>query len=230
MRRSTLKDKMPLIILGVLAVVGFTIGFAVPRLLPSGGSAGLWPDFFDAERLIKESDRIVVAKFMGETPHELPRVSRATGEQYGTKTEAYRRFEVIESLKDDDAKAGDRIIVVSTKGLTDSAGVFEPYDKFSVLEGQEYLLILRKAPSYPEYPPTPGGYDNALWIPVGEPGIAQIDYDNDGRLLFKASGRYKDEIVGLGMALRPGSDAPFELTKKGLRDIIANQSETASRP
>ena len=81
--------------------------------------------------------------------------------------------------------------------------------------GDNYVMFLREVPSRPEYN---GQYGGVIWASVGEPGIAQIQ-PSSGNLQFKATERYKDEWDVL-----PDSDAPFELSKQGILDLVSSGS------
>ena len=202
------------IIIGIIVPVGVVIGFTIaPRVFNGSGSAAEWLDYFTAEDLMKNSDRIVIAQHLDDTPHVIPVIS-STGEQIGSITEIYRRFEVVESLLGD-AQEGETTHIVMTASNTRRWGngkvLSESYDVMSLSQDLNYILFLVKLPRQSQYPTQ---YGDIVWTITGEPGIAQLDAD--GSLKFKSSERYKEE----NGTSSSDSAAPFSLTKEQLKAFV----------
>ena len=205
-----------LALFGATIVAGVVFGLTVgPQVITLGGSSADWPDYTAAERLIKDSDRIVIAQYLDETPHVIPVISTADGEQRGSVTEIYQRFKVIESLRGDASEGETTYVVITagnTKEMSDGKVVSESHEVVPLSSGLDYVLFLRKFPRRPEYP---AQYGDFVWTITGEPGIAQVD--TEGTLSFKASDRYKEESGTSGSA----SAASFTLTKEQIEEFAS---------
>lgn len=195
-------------------IAGLVFGVLVAsNFISFGGSAGEWPDYTNADSLVKESDRIVIAQYLDESPYMKPRISAATGQPHGSVSILFRRFKVVESLKGD-ATTGETTFVLFTSGYTtelDSGkSEFTAFEVLPLAPGQEYVLFLYGTPRREGYP---AEYGDILWAPTGEPGIALID--SSGNLSFKSTDRYKDE-----QGLVDDAGAPFSLSKEQIRSIV----------
>ena len=194
---------------GSLVVIGVAVGVLAVNLIPQfgGNSEAEWADITSGRQLLSESERILVAQYVGETTHVIPSISPVTGANTGSVTELYRRFEVVESLKGD-AAVGDTIYVVLTQGSTvktsNVGDITNTYEVVPMTQGESYVLFLAGFPRRSEYP---SQYGDTVWTIAGEPGIAQVDPNNT--LVFEASGRYRNENGTSGSV----SAAPFTLTK-----------------
>ena len=205
------------VIFGSMAVVGVVVGaLIVLRFMPYGGQSGEWPDYFSADQLVNDSDRIIIARYLDETSYVVPAISAADGLPHGSVTEIVRRFEVIESLKGA-IKGGETTYVVVTAGYTqklhNGRSKFHAYDVIRLSSGQEYVLFLVAFPRRPEFP---ARYGEVVWARSGEPGIAMME--PSGNLRFMTTGRFKKENRS---RLRDVSAAPFELTKEQIRSLVS---------
>ena len=110
-----------LILFGSAIAAGVIFGVLIVPLACSGstseGVGGDWNDYRSAERLVKESDRIVTAQYQDEELHEVPEIDPRDGQPYSSVEAIYRRFKVVETLKGD-AVSGDIIFVVSSASFS----------------------------------------------------------------------------------------------------------------
>ena len=200
-----------------MAVVGVVLGtLIVLRLMPYGGESGEWGDYFSADQLVNDSDRIIVARYLDETSYVVPTISAADGLPHGSVTEIVRHFQVIESLKGE-TRGETTTYVVVTAGYTEEfdsgRSKFHAYDVIRLSSGQEYVLFLVAFPRRPEFP---ARYGEVVWARPGEPGIAMME--PSGNLRFMTTGRFKKENRS---RLRDVSAAPFELTKEQIRSLVS---------
>ena len=200
---------------GAVVVASLVFGILVaPNFILSGGSEDDWADFTNADTLVNDSDRIIIARYLDESLHVKPENSAATGEEHGSVSHLFRRFEVVESLKGN-ATVGEITFVAFTTGYTtklDSGeSEFTAFEVVSLVSKQEYALFLYGVPRKDGYP---SQYGETLWAISGEPGIATVD--QSGNLSFKSSERYKN---GQGLGVNTG--APFILSKDQIRSIMS---------
>ena len=202
---------------GVLGALFFLV--VLPNLRPSDTPLGSWPDYEQASSLIQHSDQIIIAVYLDETVHMIPAISPVDGEAHGSVTEIYRRFKVEDPLKGH-GKKGETIHIIWTAGYSRETEVegkdeFIPFEVVPLEAGQEYVLFLHSTFRKPGYP---SEYGEVVWIITGEPGIATLN--NEEKLLFAASGRYKSAVDEKGLNRPAGSAAPFELSKQDIEDIV----------
>ena len=205
------------VILGSVGVAGVVLGaLTVLRFMPYGGDSGEWPDYFSADQLINDSDRVVIARYLDETPYVVPVISAADGLPHGSVTEVVRRFEVIESLKGE-VEVGETTYVVVTAGYTeeldDGRSRFHAYDVIHLSPGQEYVLFLEAVPRRPEYPTR---YGEVVWVRPGEPSIAVME--PNGNLRFMTTDRFNKENRD---RLADDSTAPFVLTREQILSLVS---------
>ena len=213
--------KHPILVLfGSVIGAGVVVGALILPMVLTGssseGGAGDWNDYRSADRLVKESDRIVIAQYLDEEVHEVSEISTEDGKPYASVGEIYRRFKVVETLKGD-AVSGDTIFVVFTayfaEKLADGEWISDPYEVIPVSPDQEYVLFLKGTPRPDGYP---AQYGDTVWGRVGEPGIAVIDPSGD--LIFKSTERFKSSHQ-----LQGSSGAPFVLSKDQLRALASSE-------
>ena len=200
---------------GAVVVAGLVFGVLIaPNFIPSGGSEDDWADYTSADALVNDSDRIIIARYLDESLHVKPEISAATGEEHGSVSHLFRRFEVVESLKGS-ATIGETTFVAFTTGYTtkldNGESEFTAFEVVALVPRQEYALFLYGVPRKEGYP---AQYGETLWATTGEPGIASVD--QSGGLSFKSSERYKNE-QGLGV----DTGAPFVLSKDQIRSIMS---------
>ena len=214
-RVRSMRHKMA-VALASLVAVGVVLGvvgvLVVPQFMSFGGSSAEWPDYMSAERLVNDSDRIVIARFLDETPYEIPRYT-ADGLPSGSITEVYRLFKVIESLKGD-TEPGETTPVVVTAGYTEG-GRFHAYDQIPLSLADEYVLFLRDFPRRPEYP---AEYGDITWSRTGEPGIAVVE--PSGELSFMTTDRFKRDHRH---HLLEDSESPFDLTLEKIKALVSRR-------
>ena len=208
--------------LALSVCLGLLVGaLLLPSMNRPSHSLSLWNDYVRAAPLVEQSDRIVLAEYLDSTTHEISEVSPVDGVAHRSVTEEYRRFRVSESLKGS-AEADEVVYAVWTAGYTEGIGPgeateFFAYETVTLETGQEYVLFKHSLPVAPGYPTK---YGDVVWTIVGEPGVAVVS--SEGRLSFKASERYKNEVDNAGHERPVGSAAPFELTKAELIELIGN--------
>ncbi len=206
----------------VTVVAGLVFGLLLaPHFMPTGGgNAGSWRDYTNAENLVKESDRIILAQYMDESLHVKPEISAATGKENGSVSHLFRRFNIVESLKGD-ATIGETTFVAFTTGYTTvldgGESEFTSFEVVDMSPGQEYLLFLRGKPRRAGYP---AQFGDIQWATTGEPGIALVG--DSGSLSFKSSDRFKDE-----QGLETDIGAPFVLSKEQVRSIVSSSQGAA---
>ena len=214
MKRKMLAFIAVLVVGGVVLIP--TIGPRLISLTSSGSSEGEWPDYSTAERLMDDSDQIVIAKYLDDTEHVIPVISSLDGEQHGSVTNIYRRFEIVQSLKGDAARGETRYVVVTAGNTTEMGdGRLDSvsYEVVPLSQGVEYVLFLISYPRRPEYPAQYGD-----WTITGEPAFAQVD--SRGNLSFRASDRYRKAH---GVSGRSESASPFELTKQEIEAFVSSK-------
>ena len=79
--------KHPLLVLFGSAIgAGVVVGALILPMVLTGssseGGAGDWNDYASADRLVKESDRIVTAQYLDEERHEVSEISPVDGKPY----------------------------------------------------------------------------------------------------------------------------------------------------
>ena len=170
---------------------------------------------------MESSERIVIAKYLDETIHEVPNVPNGRRQSTISFTYAYRRFEVVESIKGD-FQPGGTVHVVWTAGHTlpgNSNGklVFKPLETGSPSQGDAYALFLRRSTLKSTHLAIP--WDQAWETPQGL-NVAQID--SLGRLSFETTQYYRNALDDMGLKPVPGSGVPFELTIAEIRRLVAS--------
>lgn len=156
-----------------------------------------WPDYFDLDLLVSESDLIILAEFSGE---ERRTVYYEAAGFAATREELLRTYLVFETFKGPE--------------LNDLVAVHWPIANLgsksgpSHLESNETYVLFLKQFSQDGEP---------VWSHVGDPGIARFD---ENHLVFLASRRYLNEVKEQGMIFPvAGSDAPFRATLDDLREL-----------
>ena len=211
-----------LIISGAVFVAGLILGVAViptfkSSINPFYHSIGHSADFDDKKDLVEFSERIVVAKYLGQTSHVVAMKNAYDDAVLGETTLAVQRFENVESLKGN-APVGE-MTYVATKvadsyNLPDSTkGIFNK-ENISLSVGDDYAVFLFQIPARPEYK---GAYGEVVWTYANEPSIAVIQ-PGTGNLQFKVTDRYEDQWDTL-----PGSNAPFELSKAEILKLVSSE-------
>ena len=206
-------------VMSLAVILGIIAGFVLPRIGGSSGTHGDWPHYFDGDRLIEDSQRIVTGRFIDEEEVVIPSISPVDGQPHGSTTGVFRRFVVVASLKGDTV-VGEGIYVVTTAGVTTDLS-FEAYETIDLERGRTYALFLEAIPTPDRFPRQ---YGDVLWVAPGEPGIAEVSGD---RLKFLATSRYKGELKARHLDTAADSAAPFEFTKASLAARIQAASATS---
>ena len=217
-----MKNKI-IALFAVAGVMGILAGLVVvPQMMWGGGSHGSWLIHIEAETLVESSDRIVVATYVDGRTESISKGDDAEGNSKGSITERFRRFTIVEVLKGEGA-SGDTLHVVATEGNTlrfaDGKRMENEYGVADLKTGDEYVLFVEGRSRPAGYP---SGYGDVLWISPGEPNLAKVDAD--GRLTFLATDVYRDLVDEGGLTPVSGSAAPFELTKEGIKQLVAGSS------
>ena len=210
--------KKILIVSSAVFVVGIITGVAVvPGFIPFTGSTGTYLDYLDEEELVRNSERIVIAQYVNEDFHVVDMKNAHDNAVLGKITLTVQRFQNIESLKGNAAVGDMTYVAIKSSDSYNLPGGEEIFDRETVplTVGNNYVVFLREVPPRPEYN---GQYGDVVWAYVGEPGIAQIQADSD-KLQFKVTERFKDDWDVL-----PNSDAPFELSKQGILDLVSSEA------
>ena len=198
--------------------MGLILGVAVvPSLNPFVHSIGLYMDYLDEKDLVGHSERIVVAKCLGQTSHVVAMKNAYDDAVLGETTLAVQRFENVESLKGNAPVGGMTYVatkVADSYNLPDSTkGIFNK-ENISLSVGDDYAVFLFQIPARPEYE---GAYGEVVWTYANEPSIAVIQ-PGTGNLQFKVTDRYEDQWDTL-----PGSNAPFELSKAEILKLVSSE-------
>ena len=187
----------------VLAVIGSFAGLVL-RSGPLSGSDADWPEYSSLDRLLEDSDRVVIARLTAErvVTTELPSATRPSVSAF--RTELIRTYEILESLKGDGAR-GELIDVYSTTGLTlpgqGQRGVSTSrWEATEAEQGRRYVLFVK-------------GHEQddgtIEWAATGEPGFAEVEGDE---LRFITTQRYRNDHPG---------ELPFEVTLSELSASIS---------
>lgn len=203
-------------LLSAVVVVGVTSVIALVPGVFSGGSghAGLYRDFDNSDDLVGKSHQIVIARYVGQDTHKIDLVNTEDRAVLGDITLTVRQFQVFEALKGT-AQADDVIYVghETSESFNFLGGInrIQDIEDFSLSEGVKYAIFLREADTPSTLVST---YGAILWAYNGEPSIATVQADS-GALQFMATDRYRETWDVL-----PNSDAPFELTKQDIVDLV----------
>lgn len=175
---------------------------------------------------MQSSERIVTAKYLDETMHEVPNAPNGDLQSTISFTYAYRRFEVIESIKGD-FEPGDTVHVVWEAGRTlagSSNGklVFKSLEIGSPSPGEALALFLRRSTLKSTHLAIP--WDQAWETPEG---LNAARIDSLDRLSFETNQYYRNALDDMGLKPVPGSGAPFELTIPEIRRLVASDPSEA---
>lgn len=205
--------KKRFVFFGTVIAIGIIVGMVIPRLATQTAGSAL--DYGDANALVNSSERIVLAKYLGETSHKIDRTNASDGSVIGDITIVVRRFENVESLKGE-ASVGEMTFVAheSADSLDFLGGekLTSSFEEVSLSKGEKYVLFLRQIPVRPEYN---GQYGDVIWAYNGQPSIAKAL--DSGNLQFKVTDRYKRE-----WDVSSNSDAPFELSKQEIISLVSS--------
>ena len=201
------------IIVAIFAVMAF---IAVTRLLPVHVTHDDSALSYDSARdLVSDSERIVLARYLGSESYAVPRTNAYDGVVLGEITLVVQRFVSTESVKGN-ATAGETVYVVreDSESLNEPDGSKSTHDiaSVSLTKDDTYMLFLIEIPSRPQYK---GKYGDTVWTYVGEPSIAQVQ-NGSGNLEFKTTEHYKEV-----WDILPESGAPFTLTRDNLDTLVA---------
>ena len=216
---TTAKAISAISVMSLAVVLGIVTAFVLPRISGSSVTHGDWPHYFDGDRLIEDSQRIVTGRFVDEEKIVIPSISPVDGQPHGSTTEIFRRFVVVDSLKGDTV-GGQEIYVVTTAGVTRDLS-FEAYETIDLEPGHTYALFLEAIPTPDRFPRR---FGDILWVAPGEPGIAEVSGD---RLKFLATSRYNGEVNARQLDTAADSAAPFEFTKATLASRIQAAGATS---
>ena len=208
--------KKTIVVCSAIIAIGIVLGMSiVPRFAPFAGSSGVYLDYANEEDLVRNSERIVLGKYIGENVHNVDMKNASDDAVLGKITLTVQQFQNIESLKGS-ASSGEMtyVAIKSADSYNLPGGGKETFDRetVSLTKGEEYVVFLREIQPRPEYG---GQYGDVIWTYVGEPGIAKVQ--DTGNLQFKATDRYKKEWDVLS-----NSDAPFELSKQEIASIVSS--------
>ena len=166
---------------------------------------------------MNNSERIVLAKYLGGKTHVIDRKNAYDGTVLGDITLLVRRFENIESLKGDAGPGDLTYVAVETADSLFGWKMANDIEYVRLSVGEDYLLFLRAIPSRQEYNDL---YEGVVWAHESQPSIAQIDPDT-GKLQFKTTRTYRNAVNVL-----PASGAPFELNIEQILELVSTGSVT----
>ncbi len=203
---------------GAIAVIGFMLGvLVVPHLSPSLGDPVSFGDtardYDEAGKLVQDSDRIVFARYLGETSHVVGLLNAYDDSSVGDLTLMVQTFETVESFKGDSSVGDMTYVAVEAAESYDWSDGTNDIARVQLSEDEDYVIFLRPVPAWSEFN---GQYGGSVWAYVGRPGIAQIQ-SGSGNLQFKATDEYKRHWDVLA-----DSDAPFQLSKQGIIDLVSS--------
>lgn len=209
-------------LLGGALIIGILAGIvAVPKMTSTGGTVASWLVHVQADTLVANSDRILVAQFLDDRNEVLDKGTAPDGTHRGSITERYRRFTVVEVLKGE-GSVGDEVYLATTDRSSynygDGVSSNNEYDVVELTSGKNYVLFVQGV-DRPEG--HPAAYGGELWISPGEPYLAEVD--ERGRLTFLATDVYADILSQGDLEPVPGSAAPFELTKDQIGTLVAGE-------
>lgn len=194
----------------------------------SVGLIGVERDWFfavNAASLVRNSDRIVIARYLDESIYETPNSPQSHRSSPIEFVDSYRRFEVVESLTGDFA-AGDSAYVRWSEGYyrKDANGEPEFIERPAVqlTYSEAYVLFLNRNPGR-----RPPDLDVEIEIWRTSEGLVAARIDSNGQLSFKTNAYYREALKDMDLKPVDGSGAPFQLTVDGIRKIVANSVDPA---
>ncbi len=213
--------KKMLFVFSAVFVIGTVLGITViSGINPFAGSPGVYLDYLDEKDRVKNSERIVVAKYLGETSHVVDMKNAYDDAVLGEITLNVQKFKNIESLKGDAAIGNMTYVVIKAAdsyNLPGGGNELFNRETVSLSTGNDCVVFIRQIPARPEYR---GQYGDVVWTYVGEPSIAQIQ-PSTGNLEFKVTRRFKKDWDVL-----PSSNAPFELSKQEILTLASSETGT----
>lgn len=206
--------------IAVAAVLVVLAGGLLGSLLRSGslstssGSESDWAYYIDLDSMIRDSDQIVVARLVDETPERVEIPSLVTEHPGVFRQDIIRSYEIVETLRGEPG-SGEVIRVWNTPSVFWPATGNTPartdeWGDVTLERGQTYLLFLFLADREGE----------AIWGHIGTPSIAHVSGEE---LRFLAPQRYFDKLAQRGIApALADSAAPFDVTLSELRSVVAS--------
>ena len=204
-----------IIISAFAVVICLILGVFLLGLNPFVQSSGSLRISRSAEGLVNNSERIVLAKYLGGRTHVIDRKNAYDGTVLGDITLLVRRFETIESLKGDAGPGDLTYVAVETADSLFGWKMANDIEYVRLSVGEDYLLFLRAIPSRQEYDRLYGG---VVWAHEAQPSIAQVDPDT-GNLQFKTTKTYWNAVNVL-----PASGAPFELNMEEISELVSTET------
>ena len=193
----------------------------VPGWFGLSGSVSDWFVHVEAETLVRNSDHIVIARYMDEEIHAIPDTPTA-GAISPTSLDVYRRFQVVETLKGSFA-TGDVAYVGWNvqhykKGRENEDPEFIPYEEISLSPGENYVLFLSR-----RHGRRPESLDVGIRLWRTPEGLEVAQTDPEGRLTFQTTRYYQAALKDMGLKPIQGSGgAPFELTVAEIRALVVS--------
>ena len=216
-----LNNKVKAFLVIAVAVVVVAGLFTVSRWWGLSGSVSDWFVIVEAETLVRSSEHIVIGRYVDETIYEVPNPSTAHVESPTPFVDAYRRFEVLETLKGSFAP-GDVAHVAWNVGYYkkrpgNEDPEFIPVEAISLSPGENYVLFLDR-----RHWRRPDSMDVQIrvWSPAEGLEVAQTD--SEGRLTFQTTRYYQAALKDMGLKPIQDSGAPFELTVAEIRALVAS--------
>ena len=208
------------IVAGVVVIVAGVC--TVSRWWGLSGSVSDWWVSVEAETLVRNSDHIVIARYMDEEIHAIPDTSTA-GATLPTSLVVYRRFEAVETLKGSFAPGDVAYVAWHVQYYKprqkNEDPEFIPWEEISLSAGENYVLFLSR---YHGRRPEPMDVMIRLWRTPAGLEVAQTD--PAGRLAFQTTRYYQAALKDMGLKPVQGTGgAPFELTVEEIKALVAFQ-------
>lgn len=203
----------------VVIVAGLCVG---SEWMGLRGSVSDWFVHVEPASLVQFSERIVIARYLDETIHEIPNSPTAYSDSPTSFVDVYRRFEVLESLKGgftggDTAHVGWK--VGYARGKENEDPEFIHRDVIPLSHGETYVLFLNR-----HFGRRPDNWDAKVRVWATPDGLDVARMDAQGRLSFQTTQFYRNALEYMDLKPVPGSGAPFELTTSDIRALVAANS------
>ena len=221
LQKSTRNKLIALFIVAAMVVIvaGLCVGSEWTGLR---GSVSDWFVSVEAASLVQFSERIVIARYVDETVHEIPNSPTAYPKSPTSFVDVYRRFEVVESLKGG-FTAGDTAHVAWKVGYARGKEKEDPQfirrDVIPLSHGETYVLILNR-----HFGRRPDNWDVKVRVWATPDGLDVARMDAQGRLSFQTTQFYRNALEYMDLKPVPGSGAPFELTTSDIRALVSANS------
>ena len=218
---SKLNNKVKAFLIIAVAVVVVAGLFTVPGWLGLSGSVKDWFVHVEAATLVRYSEHVVIGRYVDETIYEVPNPSTAHVESPTPFVDAYRRFEVLETLKGSFAP-GDVAHVAWNVGYYkkrpgNEDPEFIPVEAISLSPGENYVLFLDR-----RHWRRPDSMDVQIRVWGTAEGLEVAQTDSEGRLTFQTTRYYQAALKDMGLKPVQDSGAPFELTVAEIRALVAS--------